>query len=42
VDCAQGFFFGRPKPLEDVLAVELREEAAADPAPVPEKDPAAA
>jgi diguanylate cyclase (GGDEF)-like protein len=41
VDCAQGFFFGRPKPLEDVLAVELNEEAAAAP-PVPEKDPAAA
>jgi Amt family ammonium transporter len=32
VDCAQGFFFGRPRPLEDVLAVEFSEE----------KDPAAA
>ena len=40
VDCAQGFFFGRPRPLEDVLAVELHDELAA--APVPEKDPAAA
>jgi len=25
VDCAQGFFFGRPKPFEDVLAIELNE-----------------
>ena len=25
VDCAQGFFFGRPRPLEDVLAVALSE-----------------
>ncbi|MEJ0037086.1 MAG: EAL domain-containing protein [Gammaproteobacteria bacterium] len=39
VDCAQGFFFGRPRPIEDILAIELRDEA---PAPVPEKDPAAA
>jgi Amt family ammonium transporter len=28
VDCAQGFFFGRPKPFEDVLAVELGSDAA--------------
>ncbi len=41
VDCAQGFFFGRPRPLEDMLAVELN-EAAPDATPVPEKDPAAA
>jgi diguanylate cyclase (GGDEF)-like protein len=40
VDCAQGFLFGRPRPIEDILAIELREELAA--APVPEKDPAAA
>lgn len=42
VDCAQGFFFGRPKPLEDVLAVELNQGASPDATPVPEKDPAAA
>jgi EAL domain-containing protein (putative c-di-GMP-specific phosphodiesterase class I) len=40
VDCAQGFFFGRPRPLEDILAIELSESA--PDAPVPEKDPAAA
>jgi len=40
VDCAQGFLFGRPRPIEDILAIELREEPAAP--PVPEKDPAAA
>lgn len=40
VDCAQGFFFGRPRPLEDVLAVELAEEPASGAAP--KEDPAAA
>jgi diguanylate cyclase (GGDEF)-like protein len=44
VDCAQGFFFGRPKPLEDVLATELNDDASPDaPADAPVKeDPAAA
>jgi diguanylate cyclase (GGDEF)-like protein len=39
VDCAQGFLFGRPRPFEDVLAIELNEEAAPTAAA---KDPAAA
>lgn len=39
VDCAQGFFFGRPKPLEEVLAVELSD--AIEPA-ASEQGPAAA
>ena len=39
VDCAQGFFFGRPKPLEDVLAVELNDVLDA---PTSEQGPAAA
>ena len=41
VDCAQGFFFGRPRPLEDILAIELKDDAP-DAAPVPEQGPAAA
>jgi diguanylate cyclase (GGDEF)-like protein len=40
VDCAQGFLFGRPRPLEDILAVELSE--APDAAPATEQGPAAA
>jgi Amt family ammonium transporter len=40
VDCAQGFFFGRPKPFEAVLATELNDAASPD-APAKE-DPAAA
>lgn len=39
VDCAQGFFFGRPRPLEEVLAKALNEESAAA---APEEDPAVA
>ena len=39
VDCAQGFYFGRPKPLEDVLAVELKE---VPDVPSSEQGPAAA
>jgi Amt family ammonium transporter len=42
VDCAQGFFFGRPRPLEEVLAVELADELASGAPPVSAKDPAAA
>jgi diguanylate cyclase (GGDEF)-like protein len=42
VDCAQGFLFGRPRPLEDVLAVELSEAAPPDAAPASEQGPAAA
>jgi diguanylate cyclase (GGDEF)-like protein len=40
VDCAQGFFFGRPRPLEEVLAVELAD--AQDAPPATEQGPAAA
>ncbi len=39
VDCAQGFLFGRPRPFEDVLAMELNE---ADPPAPAAEDPAAA
>jgi Amt family ammonium transporter len=39
VDCAQGFLFGRPCPLDDVLAVELKDYEAAAHA---KEDPAAA
>lgn len=41
VDCAQGFFFGRPRPLEEVLSKELSAEAT-DEIPVSENGPAAA
>lgn len=41
VDCAQGFFFGRPRPLEEVLSKELSAEAT-DETPVSENGPAAA
>jgi Amt family ammonium transporter len=40
IDRAQGFFFGRPKPFEEILAIELN-DAAAPEAPAKE-DPAAA
>jgi diguanylate cyclase (GGDEF)-like protein len=40
VDCAQGFFFGRPKPFEAVLATELSD--AASPDAHAKEDPAAA
>ncbi|MEJ1966301.1 MAG: GGDEF domain-containing phosphodiesterase [Gammaproteobacteria bacterium] len=40
VDCAQGFLFGRPRPMDDVLAVELNENEATPPAS--KEDPAAA
>ena len=41
VDCAQGFLFGRPRPLEDILAIELN-EAPPDTTPASEPGPAAA